>query len=228
MYPISPTNNGALMMSTREIAELTGKRHDHVLRDARNLLAELQSPQIRGDYQDGQGRTYPMLLLDKAQSICLVAGYSAQYRMAIIRRWQELEQSARPTSQLEMIAQVAMEAARIERQVEEVQQQVALVDQQVKDIAAGAIPSGWQTIRNLSAESGLSEQKTRDLIKAFGVRSKKIPFMTPGGIVTNATVADEADFFRAVDVVIHEATRAMRSKYWYHPKLGRFERREVA
>ncbi|WP_370558268.1 Rha family transcriptional regulator [Edwardsiella tarda] len=45
MYPISPTH-GALTMSTREIAELTGKRHDHVLRDARNLLAELQSPKV--------------------------------------------------------------------------------------------------------------------------------------------------------------------------------------
>lgn len=27
-------------MSTREIAELTGKRHDHVLRDVRNLIEQ--------------------------------------------------------------------------------------------------------------------------------------------------------------------------------------------
>ncbi|WP_370558276.1 Rha family transcriptional regulator [Edwardsiella tarda] len=42
-------------MSTREIAELTGKRHDHVLRDARNLLAELQSPKVGEITKMGRG-----------------------------------------------------------------------------------------------------------------------------------------------------------------------------
>ncbi|XEH08508.1 Rha family transcriptional regulator [Edwardsiella tarda] len=42
-------------MSTREIAELTGKRHDHVLRDARNLLAELQSPKVGEITKTGRG-----------------------------------------------------------------------------------------------------------------------------------------------------------------------------
>ena len=31
----------AASMNTRKIAELTTKRHDHVLRDARTMLAEL-------------------------------------------------------------------------------------------------------------------------------------------------------------------------------------------
>ena len=33
-------------MSTVEIAELTGKRPDHVLRDARKMLAELTPPEL--------------------------------------------------------------------------------------------------------------------------------------------------------------------------------------
>jgi len=78
-------------MTSREIAELTGKRHDHVLRDIRDMLSEIQSPQIWGDYKDGKGRTYQELILDKEQTLILVSGYNIKMRAAIVRRWQELE-----------------------------------------------------------------------------------------------------------------------------------------
>lgn len=78
-------------MSSREIAELTGKRHDNVLADIRKMLAEIQSPEKLGDYKDSRGRTYQMLLLDKEETLILVSGYSIKMRAAIIRRWQELE-----------------------------------------------------------------------------------------------------------------------------------------
>ncbi|MFQ7950713.1 hypothetical protein ACIMNZ_14730, partial [Escherichia coli] len=35
-------NTKPLTMSTRQIAELTGKSHDHVLRDFRNMIASIQ------------------------------------------------------------------------------------------------------------------------------------------------------------------------------------------
>jgi len=78
-------------MSSLEIAELTGKRHADVMRDIRNMLEEIQSEQKCADYKDAKGRTYPMLLLDKNESLCLVAGYNVKMRMAIIKRWQDLE-----------------------------------------------------------------------------------------------------------------------------------------
>lgn len=55
------------------------------------MLEEIGSTQVWGDLPDAYGRPQPVLLLDKEQSLCLVAGYSAPLRMAIIRRWQELE-----------------------------------------------------------------------------------------------------------------------------------------
>lgn len=85
-----------MTMSSLEIAELTGKRHDNILADIRKMLAEIQSPEKLGDYQDGLGRTYPMLLLDKEEALCLVSGYNIKMRMAIIKRWQQLEMENRP------------------------------------------------------------------------------------------------------------------------------------
>lgn len=78
-------------MSSKEIAELTEKRHDHVLVDIRKMLSEIGSPEKSGQYKDSTNRTLPMILLDKDEVLCLVSGYSVKMRMAIIKRWQELE-----------------------------------------------------------------------------------------------------------------------------------------
>ena len=80
-----------LTMSSKEIAELTGKLHKNVLADIRNMLDELGSAEKLADYKDAANRTYPMLLLDKEEALCLVSGYNIKMRMAIIKRWNELE-----------------------------------------------------------------------------------------------------------------------------------------
>lgn len=88
-------------MTTREIAELTGKEHRNVLRDARAMLVELHGDggllSFEQTYQDPQnGQKYPMLALPKRECLILVSGYSVQMRAKIIDRWQELEVGATP------------------------------------------------------------------------------------------------------------------------------------
>lgn len=82
-----------LTMSSLEIAELTGKRHDHVMADIRKMLddLELQYPEFSGHYKDGRGRTQDCFNLPKRESLILVSGYSAVLRARIIDRWQQLE-----------------------------------------------------------------------------------------------------------------------------------------
>lgn len=54
-------------MTNREIAELTGKRHDHVLRDIEKIFEEVNAPNFGAadyldNYVDNQGnggRTFP-------------------------------------------------------------------------------------------------------------------------------------------------------------------------
>lgn len=63
-------------MSTLEIAGLTGKRHDHVLRDADKMLAELGSnaPKFGGVYLDAKGEQRRCINLPKRECLILVSG----------------------------------------------------------------------------------------------------------------------------------------------------------
>lgn len=80
-------------MSSREIAELTGKRHDHVMADIRKMLADLSlhAPEFSGVYKDQQLIDRPCFNLPKRETLILVSGYSVAMRAKIIDRWQELE-----------------------------------------------------------------------------------------------------------------------------------------
>ncbi len=104
----------ARTMSSREIAVLTGKQHFHVKRDIEKMLADLgEDPSKSGcTYLDGQNRQQTEYLLDREHTDCLLTGYSAAMRMAVIKRWRELEaQVAQPRelSRMELI-QLAMAA----------------------------------------------------------------------------------------------------------------------
>ena len=122
-------------MSSKEIADMTGKRHDHVLADIRNMFEQLQidSTEFSGEYKDSTGRRLPCFNLNKDLSICLVSGYNVQLRMAIIKRWNELEaqqQFTVPTS----FSQALLLAAQLEEQKEQLALQVAQQQQVIEVI----------------------------------------------------------------------------------------------
>jgi anti-repressor protein len=74
-----------------EIAELTGKRHANVLRDIRKVLDEVEIDQAKfgSTYLDVYNREQSCFNLPRMECDLVVSGYSAKYRMAIIKRWQE-------------------------------------------------------------------------------------------------------------------------------------------
>lgn len=82
--------NQTLTMSSREIAEITGKRHDNVLRDTRTMLEELGGGVLSFEaiYINPQnGQIYTEFLLPKDLTITLVSGYSTVMRHRIVTRW---------------------------------------------------------------------------------------------------------------------------------------------
>ncbi|NWC26907.1 Rha family transcriptional regulator [Pseudomonas tolaasii] len=90
----SQSENVARTMSSREIANLTGKRHPDVKRDIQAMAVELKVDvsEFAHIYNDSRNREQVEYLLDREHTDCLLTGYSAGLRMKVIRRWRELEQ----------------------------------------------------------------------------------------------------------------------------------------
>lgn len=102
LLTISPKNTSILTMSTVEIAQLCGKRHDNVMTDAKKMLTELNlnAPDFLGTYKTTQGNEYQCFYLPKREVMILVSGYRIELRAKIIDRLEELENQQKTTALL--------------------------------------------------------------------------------------------------------------------------------
>ena len=80
-------------MTSREIAELTGKQLQHVNRDVLAMLNELSldASSFGRIYLDTLNRQKTEYVLDQELTFTLVTGYSIKLRNAVIKRWLDLE-----------------------------------------------------------------------------------------------------------------------------------------
>lgn len=113
-------------MSSLMIAEITGKRHDSVLRDIENTLeqAEIGARKFVGTYTDSQNKARPCYNLPRRECDLVISGYSVKYRLAIIDRWHELESRPQPVAlpsyaeSLRQLANSLEENAELGRKIE--------------------------------------------------------------------------------------------------------------
>jgi len=104
LIPVLPLVGGGgespLTMSSREIAELTGKEHKNVVRDIEKMLVAVEEDRLKFEriYQDRYGRDQKEYALTQDLTYNLVLGYDAARRLKIVRRWMELEAAAKAPS----------------------------------------------------------------------------------------------------------------------------------
>ena len=128
------TNANKLTMTSREIAELTGKRHDNVKRTIENLIVAgvITLPQIEEtSFIDSIGKRQTMNVYvftedkGKRDSIVVVAQLSPEFTATIVDRWQELELqlqgSLAPKSFADALQLAADQQREIERQAKSIE-----------------------------------------------------------------------------------------------------------
>lgn len=123
--------NDQQTMSSRVIAELTGKQHKHVMDDIRTMCQqmEIDSAEFSAQYKDSTGRTLPCFELDRYHTEVLVTGYDVKRRAAVIKRWYDLEAGAaqpirKPQSNLDVLQTMIDSLREQEEQVYALKSQV--------------------------------------------------------------------------------------------------------
>ena len=167
-----------ITMTSREIAELTGKKHLHVMRDIRTMLQELGGDQSKfgSIFLDSYGREQPQFSLDKDHTLTLLLGYDTAARLKVVKRWQELEQQvAKPqlpdfTNPVEAarawadaVEQVQIHAAQIEKEKPKVEHydRVADLDRTMN-------------ITMAATKLGRSARSVNQVLDTLGVYNKSI------------------------------------------------------
>ena len=153
----------SITMSSRELADLTGKDHFHVMRDLRAMHGQLGAMfggSIQKWIHPQNGQTYDEYLLDKDTSLTLLLGYDAVARMKVVKRWQELEAQQAPKLPQTM-AQALRLAAEQAEQIEAQQEQLALAAPKVEYVDRYVAANGSMGFRQVAKLLQANEHEFR-------------------------------------------------------------------
>ena len=218
-------------MTSIEIAELVGKRHDNVKRtietlDKGGVIVRPQIEVFEKINNLGLRRSVEAYVFEgeqgKRDSIIVVAQLSPEFTARLVDRWRELEEQVRqPLTEIEMIAAMAANAVQQQKRLHVVESKVSQVAETVEQIKKGNIPEGYIGYRQLAAKCGLTEAKCRNLVNAYRIPTDTHEFLTPEGVLSRRTIVALSPFMNAITLMMSEAEH--RGKRWYHPRMGQFQ-----
>lgn len=160
-------NQGPLSMSSREIAELCEKRHDHVMRDIKKMLDDLgdAAPKFGGSYLGADGTQRPCFELPKDLTLTLVAGYNVVLRKRIIDRWMELEAQSRDFDPSKILESPAAMRGLLLTYTEKVIALEAKVEDMAEDVAAHERLTKADGSLNITEAAKALEMRPKDLFQ---------------------------------------------------------------
>ena len=188
-------NSNQLTMSSREIAELTGKEHQHVKRDIRIMMEalKLDVSNFGCIYLDSLNREQTEYKLDQDLTMTLITGYSVELRHKINIRWRELEEQQNsksiqiPTSNqafLQLFTTAVAHDERLREQSEQIAKLEVKLEKAIESSVWDFCPQNCENItkirKRMNEKYGLSA-KIVDLVVREMPFSPKIAGMVRNG-----------------------------------------------
>lgn len=234
-------NPPSITMSSREIAELTGKEHKNVKRDVEKMLNELGEDALKFEhiYLDSMNREQTEYRLDRDLTETLLLGYSAPLRLKVVRRLRELEAQARPLSTAETLIQMLQLQVDIERQQAEQTREIRAIGSRldsVEDTAPLKVkPQNSETISEIRKRIGRKYGLPERIINEVMTKLPHSP--RPFAMVKNSNENAQGSSFAVYQIAdvtklfagfVSECTPTTKTTYT-HPMIdGRFKMKSSA
>ena len=151
-----------MTMTSKEMADLTEKRHDSVKRTIETLANQgvIAQPQIVDGNKAANGVVEKLYCIGKRDSYVIVAQLSPEFTARLVDRWQQLEDQAKP---LHLVPQSLPEALRLAADLAEqkAQAEAALAVAAPKAAALDLIAAGEDAVTLREAAKLLSIKEDR-------------------------------------------------------------------
>lgn len=176
-------NSSSPKMSSREIAEITGKQHKNVLVDCDKLNENYRVmglAEISADcYLDPRNREQREYKLTKIQTLDLMTGYNIELRIRVNRRWEELEnkqvQKALPQTFAEALRAYADEVeknGKLLEVIEEKDGKLTEYEPKVEYYNDVLMSHDTLTVTQIAKEYGMSAVSFNKLLHELGIQYK--------------------------------------------------------
>lgn len=161
-------------MNSLQIAEVTGKRHDAVLRDIRNILSSGAGAHnfVEASYNDKQGKVRPMYELTPKGCLILASGYDVVLREKIIDKLEEYQQKEKSQQQIKL-PQTYAEALRELADKAEQNERLMLENKQQLEKIQHDAPKVNYFEAFMNAAHGSKSVGIREVVKQAHIKSEK-------------------------------------------------------
>ena len=122
-------------MTSLEIAEVTGKKHSHVMEAIRKMepaWEKVSESKFRlASYTDAQGKERPCYNLTKRECLFIATKFNDEARARLVIRWEQLESERAPKlSQLEILVMSAQNLLEQSKRLEKVEQRLDQIERE--------------------------------------------------------------------------------------------------
>jgi len=193
--------NNEVTMSSREIAELVGKEHKHVMRDLRVLSEQL------GDMFEGVAQVwthpqnkqqYEEYAIKRDTCITLLTGYDSVSRMKVVKRWQELESAQKPAIP-QTYAAALLEAGRLAMELEQAEAQLAIAAPKAEFVDRYVDATGTYGFRQVAKMLSVKENWFSDFLI-----EKEVMYRLGGKLTAHSDHLDAGRFVARAGVAKNE------------------------
>jgi Rha family phage regulatory protein len=172
--------NNEVTMTSLDVAEMTGKRHDNVMSDIRNEIEQLEKTGINSllifkesNYTNERGREYQRYTFGMEGALQLGARYSAETRFKMIQHIKKLEQEKQkpqlPQDYKQALQHLLLEVEKNEQLQLEVKELKPLADYTQRILQNKSLV----TITQIAKDYGLSGRVLNKILNELGIQYKQ-------------------------------------------------------